>query len=55
MPRRSPRTLRSQRSLCHWPTVIGRIRHIPPVIGFVADVGGFVVVIVFVARAFGVW
>lgn len=38
-----------------WPTVIGRIRHVPPVIGLVADLGGFVVVVGFVGRLVGVW
>jgi len=38
-----------------WPTVIGRIRHVPPVIGFIADVGGFVVVVLFLGRVVGVW
>lgn len=40
----------------HWPTVFtGRIRHVPPFIGFVADVGGFVVVVGFFGRVAGVW
>jgi hypothetical protein len=38
-----------------WPTLAGRIRHVPPVLGFIADVGGVVVVGAFVGRFFGVW
>jgi hypothetical protein len=39
-----------------WPTVIiGRIRHVPPFIGLVADMGGFVVVVGFLGRLVGVW
>jgi len=37
------------------PTVIGRIRHVPPVIGFIADVGGFAVVVLFLGRFAGLW
>jgi hypothetical protein len=37
------------------PTVVGRIRHVPPLIGFIADVGGFVVVVIFVGRFAGIW
>jgi len=36
------------------PTLVGRIRHVPPLIGFIADVGGFVVVVAFVLRIAGV-
>lgn len=38
------------------PTIItGRIRHVPPVIGFAADLGGFAAVIGFIARLAGCW
>ena len=38
------------------PTIItGRIRHVPPAIGFVADLGGFAAVIGFVGRLAGFW
>ncbi len=37
------------------PTLTGRIRHVPPVIGFIADIGGFVLVVGFIGRLLGVW
>lgn len=37
------------------PTLAGRIRHVPPVIGFIADMGSFVVVVGFVGHFIGVW
>jgi hypothetical protein len=37
------------------PTVAGRIRHVPPLIGFIADVGGFVVVVLFFGRVANLW
>jgi hypothetical protein len=37
------------------PTVAGRIRHVPPLIGFIADIGGFVVVVLFVGRVASLW
>jgi hypothetical protein len=47
------RRLEDQRS---WPRIVaGRIRWMPPAIGLVADVGGFVFVVGFVGRYFGVW
>jgi hypothetical protein len=35
--------------------LVGRIRHVPPVIGFVADVGGCAVVVLFLGHVVGVW
>jgi hypothetical protein len=37
------------------PTVFGRVRHVPPLIGFIADVGGTVAVIVFAGHVVGFW
>lgn len=37
------------------PTLTGRIRHVPPMIGFIADIGGFVLVVGFIGRHLGVW
>ena len=37
------------------PTLAGRIRHVPPLIGFVADLGGCTVVVLFLGRAVGLW
>lgn len=47
--------LESSRSEWALPTFVGRFRHVPPVIGFVADVGGFVLVVGFVGRFAGLW
>lgn len=38
-----------------WPTLVGRVRHVPPVIGFIADIGGFVLVVGFIGRLLDVW
>lgn len=47
---------RGHRSGRYWPTIIfGRFRHVPPVIGFVADLGGFVTVVAFVGRMAHFW
>jgi hypothetical protein len=53
-PERSPRPERTQPSH-HVPTLIGRIKHVPPVIGFIADLGGATVVILAVGRLVGIW
>jgi hypothetical protein len=37
------------------PTVTGRIRHVPPLIGFIADIGGCAVVIGFAGHFVGLW
>lgn len=40
----------------YWPTIIfGRFRHVPPLIGLVADLGGFVAVVAFVGRMAHLW
>lgn len=44
-----------QKQKRRWPTLVGRVRHVPPFIGFIADAGGFVVVVAFIGRLIGVW
>jgi len=40
----------------YWPTIIfGRFRRVPPLIGFVADLGGFAAVVAFVGRMAHAW
>ena len=37
------------------PTITGRIRHVPPVIGFIADLGGAIAVGGFIGHLAGLW
>jgi hypothetical protein len=37
------------------PSLFGRIRHVPPILGFIADIGGAAVVIAFVGHLVGLW
>jgi hypothetical protein len=46
---------RPARSSWRLPTLIGRIRHVPPVLGFIADLAGTVVVGVFLGHKLGLW
>lgn len=46
---------REAKSKLKLPTVAGRIRHVPPVIGFIADVGGIAVAIAFAGHFVGFW
>lgn|GEM_PF-2389673 len=39
----------------HWRGLVGRVRFIPTWIGFIADIGGAVVVVAFLGRITGVW
>ena len=50
--RNLPRLPQPQR---HWPTLIGRIRHVPPLLGFIADIGGAAAVGYAVGRFLGLW
>jgi hypothetical protein len=38
-----------------WRGLFGRLRFVPPVIGFIADFGSFVLLVALVGRLFGVW
>ena len=38
-----------------WPTLVGRIRHVPAVIGTIADIGGAIAVIYGAGRLVGFW
>ncbi len=38
-----------------WPTLVGRLRHVPRGIGMIADLGGAVVVVAGLGKFVGVW
>ncbi|HEY5054479.1 MAG TPA: hypothetical protein VII45_13845 [Solirubrobacterales bacterium] len=46
---------RPAKSRWRLPTLTGRIRHVPPVLGFIADIGGTIAVIVVLGHLVGAW
>ena len=51
-PTRKKREMSHRRRL---PTLFGRIRHIPPILAFIADLAGAIVAIAFAGRFAGLW